>query len=99
MSVTRSVIQHGYNCQGKESNIQKRILESDITLQIGKHESELATRLNWAANDGDLHRLRQLVEAGADPSKTDYDGRSPLVLYFILMYVILIACKKDGLLL
>ncbi|XP_073048455.1 potassium channel SKOR-like [Primulina eburnea] len=66
--------------EGKESNIQKKILESDITLQIGKHISELATRLNWAAHDGDLHRLRQLVEAGADPSKTDYDGRSPLHL-------------------
>ncbi|XP_073150825.1 potassium channel SKOR-like isoform X2 [Henckelia pumila] len=66
--------------EGKESNIQKKILESDIKLQIGKHESELATRLNWAATDGDLHRLRHLVEAGADPSKTDYDGRSPLHL-------------------
>ncbi|KZV46481.1 potassium channel SKOR-like [Dorcoceras hygrometricum] len=66
--------------EGKESNIQKKILESDIKLQIGKHESELATRLNWAANDGDLRRLIQLVEAGADPCKTDYDGRSPLHL-------------------
>lgn len=50
-----------------------------MAVQIERCESELAMRLNCAANDGDLHRLRHLVEAGADPNKTDYHGQSPLV--------------------
>lgn len=37
-------------------------------------------RLNCAAYYGDLFRLKHLIGAGADPDKTDYDGRSPLVL-------------------
>lgn len=37
-------------------------------------------KLNCAAYYGDLYRLKRLIGAGADPSKTDYDGRSPLVL-------------------
>ncbi|KAK4488949.1 hypothetical protein RD792_004740 [Penstemon davidsonii] len=66
--------------EGKESNLRDKILKSDITLLIEKHETELTTRLNCAANDGDLHRLRHLVEAGADPNKIDYNGQSPLHL-------------------
>ncbi|XP_059644240.1 potassium channel SKOR-like isoform X2 [Cornus florida] len=66
--------------EGKESSLRNKLLESDITLNIGKHESELATRLNCAAYDGDLYRLKLLIGAGADPNKTDYDGRSPLHL-------------------
>ncbi|KAL2539651.1 Potassium channel SKOR [Abeliophyllum distichum] len=66
--------------EGKESTLRNKILESDITLHIEKHESELAMRLNCAAHDGDLHRLRHLVEAGADPNKVDYNGRTALHL-------------------
>ncbi|CAK9166232.1 unnamed protein product [Ilex paraguariensis] len=65
--------------EGKESNLRNKILESDFIIHIQQHESELAMRLNYAAHDGDLCRLRHLVEAGADPNKTDYDGRSPMV--------------------
>ncbi len=36
-------------------------------------------RVNCAAYDGDIYRLKRLIRAGADPNKTDYDGRSPLV--------------------
>jgi len=54
-------------------------LESDITLYIAQQESELAMRLNCAAYDGDIYRLKRLINAGANPNKTDYDGRSPLV--------------------
>ncbi|KAI9174634.1 hypothetical protein LWI28_020378 [Acer negundo] len=64
--------------EGKDSNLQSKIEDSDITLYIEKPESELATRLNCAANDGDFYRLKRLVGVGADPKKTDYDGRSPL---------------------
>ncbi|TXG50931.1 hypothetical protein EZV62_023455 [Acer yangbiense] len=67
-----------YTIRGKDSNLQRKIEESDITLYIEKPESELATRLNCAANDGDFYRLKCLVGVGADPKKTDYDGRSPL---------------------
>lgn len=65
--------------QGREHHLRKKILESSMAVQIERCESELAMRLNCAANDGDLHRLRHLVEAGADPNKTDYHGQSPLV--------------------
>lgn len=56
------------------------MLESDISLSIVKHELELVMRLNCAAHEGDFYQLKRLIEAGADPSKRDYDGRSPLVL-------------------
>ncbi|KAJ9676731.1 hypothetical protein PVL29_021977 [Vitis rotundifolia] len=64
--------------EGKGSNLRNKILESDITLYIGKHEAEVAMRVNCAAYNGDLYQLRRLIKAGADPNKTDYDGRSPL---------------------
>lgn len=64
--------------KGREHNLRKKILESTLALQIEKCESELAMRLNCAANDGDLHRLRHLIEAGADPNRTDYHGQSAL---------------------
>lgn len=64
--------------EGKVSTLQNKLMESDITLLIEKRESELTMRLICAAYDGDLHRLKRLVEKGADPNKTDYNGRSPL---------------------
>ncbi|KAH9649276.1 Potassium channel SKOR [Citrus sinensis] len=66
--------------EGKESNLRIKQLESDITFHIGKHEAELALRVNSAAYHGDLYQLKGLIRAGADPNKTDYDGRSPLHL-------------------
>ncbi|PIN02571.1 26S proteasome regulatory complex, subunit PSMD10 [Handroanthus impetiginosus] len=64
--------------EGRDYDIRNKILESSMALQIEKHEAELALKLNCAANDGDLNRLQQLVEAGADPNKTDYNGQSSL---------------------
>ncbi|KAJ4961672.1 hypothetical protein NE237_021582 [Protea cynaroides] len=66
--------------EGKESNLRIKQLESDITFYIGKQEAELVLRVNNAAYHGDLHQMKGLIHAGADPSKTDYDGRSPLHL-------------------
>ncbi|KAL1308253.1 hypothetical protein HN51_050188 [Arachis hypogaea] len=65
--------------EGKETSRGKQ-LESDITFHIGKQEAELALKVNSAAFNGDLYQLKGLVRAGADPNKTDYDGRSPLHL-------------------
>ncbi|KAL5129208.1 Potassium channel SKOR [Glycine soja] len=65
--------------EGKESFRDKQ-LESDITFHIGKQEAELALKVNNAAFNGDLYQLKGLIRAGADPNKTDYDGRSPLHL-------------------
>lgn len=65
--------------EGKESNRVKQ-LESDITFHIGKQEAELALKVNSAANNGDLYQLKNFIRTGADPNKTDYDGRSPLHL-------------------
>ncbi|KAL8125438.1 hypothetical protein AgCh_012942 [Apium graveolens] len=66
--------------EGKESNVRLKQLESDITFHINKQEAELALRVNSAAYYGDLYQLKGLIRAGADPNKTDYDGRSPLHL-------------------
>ncbi|KAK8494265.1 hypothetical protein V6N13_138578 [Hibiscus sabdariffa] len=66
--------------EGKESNLGVKQLESDISFHIGRQEAELALRVNCAAYNGDLYQLKSLIQAGADPNKTDYDGRSPLHL-------------------
>ncbi|XWS18037.1 hypothetical protein CRYUN_Cryun32bG0007800 [Craigia yunnanensis] len=65
--------------EGKESNLRVKQLESDISFHIGKQEAEIALRVNSAAYHGDLYQLKSLIRAGANPNKTDYDGRSPLV--------------------
>uniref|UniRef100_A0A0E0DZW6 Potassium channel n=1 Tax=Oryza meridionalis TaxID=40149 RepID=A0A0E0DZW6_9ORYZ len=49
-------------------------LESDITFHIGKQEAELTLRVNNATFYGDLHQLKSLIRAGADPKNTDYDA-------------------------
>ncbi|KAM0952806.1 putative cyclic nucleotide-binding domain, potassium channel, voltage-dependent, EAG/ELK/ERG [Dioscorea sansibarensis] len=63
-----------------KNNIQIKQLESDIIFNIEKQEAEIALRVNSAAFHGDLNHLKVLIKAGADPKKTDYDGRSPLHL-------------------
>ena len=65
--------------QGKDSSLQRKLLESDFTLTIGNQETEVAMRMNCAAYEGDFYLLQRLIASGADPNKTDYDGRSPLV--------------------
>lgn len=55
-------------------------MESEVTFHIGKQEAELALKLNNAAYFGDLYLLKSLIRTGANPNKTDYDGRTPLVL-------------------
>ncbi|GMP25662.1 hypothetical protein CsSME_00002422 [Camellia sinensis var. sinensis] len=83
----------------KESNVRVKQLESDITFHIAKQEAGLALRVNSAAYHGDLHKLKDLIRAGADPNKTDYDGRSPLHLAVSRGYeditLFLIQCRVD----
>uniref|UniRef100_A0A6N2LQ56 Potassium channel n=1 Tax=Salix viminalis TaxID=40686 RepID=A0A6N2LQ56_SALVM len=86
--------------EGKESNLQYKHLESDITFHIGKQEAELALRVNSAAYHGDLYQLKGFIRAGADPNRTDYDGRSPLrwMSYTIAVpYVCKIALSDNSL--
>ncbi|KAK7320201.1 hypothetical protein RJT34_04937 [Clitoria ternatea] len=64
--------------QVKDSSLQRKLLESNFNLTIGNLETELATRMNCAAYDGHLDLLKRLIGSGADPNKTDYDGRTPL---------------------
>ncbi|CAI9110274.1 OLC1v1010268C1 [Oldenlandia corymbosa var. corymbosa] len=66
--------------EGKDSVFGKKQLETDIGFHITKQEAELALRVNSASYYGDLQQLKDLIRAGADPNKTDYDGRSPLHL-------------------
>ncbi|KAL3527435.1 hypothetical protein ACH5RR_012091 [Cinchona calisaya] len=66
--------------EGTESAFRMKQLESDIASHIAKQEAELALRVNSAAYYGDLQQLKNLIRAGADPNKKDYDGRSPLHL-------------------
>lgn len=66
--------------EDNESNVLIKQLETDITFHIGKQEAELALRVNSAAFHGDLNHLKGLIRAGADPKKTDYDGRTALHL-------------------
>ena len=55
-------------------------------IHIGKQEAELALKVNSAAFQGDLYQLKSLVRSGADPNKTDYDGRAPLVCFILFFY-------------
>ncbi|KAL8200265.1 hypothetical protein R6Q57_011604 [Mikania cordata] len=64
----------------KATDVRLKQLETEVTMHIGKHEAELALRVNSAAYYGDLYQLKSLIRAGADPNKKDYDGRTPLHL-------------------
>ncbi|GMH30230.1 hypothetical protein Nepgr_032073 [Nepenthes gracilis] len=64
----------------KDSKYHAKQVECDITFHIAKQEAELALRVINAAHNGDLYQLKSLLRGGADPKKTDYDGRSPLHL-------------------
>lgn len=75
--------------QGKESNERIKKLESDIMIHIGKQEAELALKVNSAAFQGDIYQLKSLVRSGADPNKTDYDGRAPLVCFNLSFFLFL----------
>lgn len=66
--------------QGNGSDFRMKQLETDIGIHIAKQEGELALKVNNAAYYGDLQQLKNLVQAGADANKQDYDGRSPLHL-------------------
>nr|KJB12881.1 hypothetical protein B456_002G042400 [Gossypium raimondii] len=52
-------------------------LESNISFHIGRQEAELALRVNGVAYNGDFYQLKILIRVGADPNKTDCDGKSP----------------------
>lgn len=52
---------------------------SEIRSLISQQEAELTMSTIYAASRGDVEHLKDLIKAGANPSKADYDGRSPLV--------------------
>ena len=60
-------------------------MASEIKAHIETQEAQLALRLNNAAYNGDLFQLKALIRAGADPNKKNFDGRSPLVCFILLI--------------
>ncbi|GLJ18047.1 hypothetical protein SUGI_0318460 [Cryptomeria japonica] len=66
--------------EGKETDLRIKQLESDITLLIAKQEAELTLQVNSVAYHGDLYHLKNLIRAGEDPARADYDGRTALHL-------------------
>ncbi|KAI3993212.1 hypothetical protein MKX01_009955, partial [Papaver californicum] len=70
--------------KGKDTDLRIKQMESDITYLIAKQDSELALGVNSAAYHGDLCHLKGLINAGADPSKIDYDGITALHLAEVL---------------
>ncbi|KAK1263128.1 Potassium channel KOR2 [Acorus gramineus] len=66
--------------KGKDTDSRIKQLESDIVYLIAKQEAELVLGVNSAAYHGDLYHLKGLINAGADPGKADYDGRTALHL-------------------
>ncbi|RVW75463.1 Potassium channel SKOR [Vitis vinifera] len=67
---------------------EETVLPLHLTAPLEKFQF-FATFLNHiqfdASYHGDLYQLKSLIRAGADPNKTDYDGRSPLE-YFVLLH-------------
>ncbi|PWA51285.1 Ankyrin repeat-containing protein [Artemisia annua] len=66
--------------EGKESDVHMKHMVSEIKAHIEIQEAQLALMLNNAAYNGDLTQLKNLIRAGADPNKKNFDGRSPLHL-------------------
>ncbi|XP_072969948.1 potassium channel KOR2-like isoform X2 [Typha angustifolia] len=64
--------------KARETDLRIKQMEPDITYLIAKQEAELVLGVNNAAYHGDLYHLKALINAGGDPSKTDYDGRTAL---------------------
>ncbi|KAF3640372.1 Potassium channel KOR1 [Capsicum annuum] len=68
--------------QGKESNLRMKQLESDIALHIGKHEVELALKLNSAAyhaSRGYEDITSFLIQEGVDINAPDKFGNTPVL--------------------
>ncbi|PWA53534.1 Ankyrin repeat-containing protein [Artemisia annua] len=61
---------------GKEGNVHMKPMVAKIKAQIAMQEAHLALRVNSAAYNGDLSRLRDLTQAGTDPNikKTLMEG-------------------------
>ncbi|KAG0488776.1 hypothetical protein HPP92_007587 [Vanilla planifolia] len=64
--------------EGREANPGKKQLVSNISYLISKREAELAMGVRSAAHHGDTKHLKDLIDAGADPNQTDFDGRTTL---------------------
>ncbi|XP_054786421.1 potassium channel SKOR-like [Prosopis cineraria] len=64
----------------KDSDLQRKLLQSNFFLTVENHETEMVMRMNCAAYEGNIHFLKRLIESGVDPNKTDYDDRSPLLI-------------------
>ncbi|KAJ7553359.1 hypothetical protein O6H91_06G095000 [Diphasiastrum complanatum] len=65
---------------------------SDISFVVAKQEIELALRVNAAVFRGDLQQVKSLIKAGAHPTRTDYDGRTPLHLAASRGYEDMVLC-------
>ncbi|KAL6060416.1 Ammonium transporter [Balamuthia mandrillaris] len=58
------------------TQIGEQAYDDRLAIKEDLGEDVLVTRLNEAAAMGDIKEFRELVEAGADPERGDYDGRT-----------------------
>jgi len=64
-------------CQGSERGIEIMTLMTGES--NGDQNPELNPKLVWAANQGDLAKVKQLIEGGADPNSVDENGMGTLL--------------------
>ena len=68
-----------YACRADKSlNVAKAQLLVDLGAEVNAVGPQGRTALHYAARGGDLTLCRLLLEAGADPTRLDDDGRTPL---------------------
>lgn len=66
-----------------EDDVLAMKLSAEIVSLIKQQEAELTMTLVYVASRGDLVHLQKLMHGGVDPNKADYDGRTPLVRFFL----------------
>ena len=79
LAVCRKLIQK-YNLHNFDSLIGSKDSKADLRLQKNQTKMDGVMALCWAAYQGDLLEVQQLIARGVNANEGDYDGRTPLHL-------------------